>query len=240
MIKNIFFDLDGTMLPMDLNKFMTLYFQSISEAVCPYIEMSPANLKKAILSGMEAMYKNQGAMTNKMSFWNRVANIVGPRIINDIPIFNGYYENEFILTKDAVTPNPYADKIVKLLKKKGYKLVMATNPFFPIIATERRIKWAGLDKDDFDLITAYEISKYCKPNPKYFIETCEFSNCVPEETLMVGNDVDEDMIASTVGLYTYLVTDCLINRNNIDISEFKQGSLGEFYEYCVGLPDINE
>lgn len=173
MIKNIFLDLDGTMLPMDMKKFMKLYFSSMAEAVCPYIEMSPETLRKALLGGMEAMYQNQGAMSNKMCFWNKVATMVGPEIINDIPMFNGYYENEFILTKEATTVNPYSRKIVDEVRRKGYNTVMATNPFFPKIATERRVKWAGLDKNDFSVITTYENSKYCKPNPKYFIETCE-------------------------------------------------------------------
>ena len=145
MIKNIFFDLDGTMLPMDMKKFMKLYFSSMAEAVCPYIEMSPETLQKALLGGMEAMYQNQGAMSNKMCFWNKVATMVGPEIINDIPMFNGYYENEFILTKEATTVNPYSRKIVDEVRRKGYNTVMATNPFFPKIATERRVKWAGLD-----------------------------------------------------------------------------------------------
>ena len=240
MIKNIFLDLDGTMLPMDMKKFMKLYFSSMTEAVCPYIEMSPETLQKALLGGMEAMYQNQGAMSNKMCFWNKVATMVGPEIINDIPMFNGYYENEFILTKEATTVNPYSRKIVDEVRRKGYNTVMATNPFFPKIATERRVKWAGLDKNDFSVITTYENSKYCKPNPKYFIETCEMAKCKPEETLMVGNDVREDMISATIGMETFLVTDDLINRDNVDISGYKQGSLKDFYEYCLQLPDLTE
>ena len=166
--------------------------------------------------------------------------MVGPEIINDIPMFNGYYENEFILTKEATTVNPYSRKIVDEVRRKGYNTVMATNPFFPKIATERRVKWAGLDKNDFSVITTYENSKYCKPNPKYFIETCEMAKCKPEETLMVGNDVREDMVSATVGMETFLVTDDLINRDNVDISGYKQGSLKDFYEYCLQLPDLTE
>ena len=97
-----------------------------------------------------------------------------------------------------------------------------------------------IDKNDFSVITTYENSKYCKPNPKYFIETCEMAKCKPEETLMVGNDVREDMISATIGMETFLVTDDLINRDNVDISGYKQGSLKDFYEYCLQLPDLTE
>ncbi len=239
MIKNIFFDLDGTMLPMDMKSFLALYFKSITQAVCPYYKIHPLTLKKCILTGMDAMYANDGTMTNKMKFWSAAATIAGIDILHHTELFESYYDNEFIYTKGATSLSPYAGKIVEELKAKGYTLVMASNPFFPKHATERRMKWAGLDKDDFKLVTTYETSKFCKPNPKYFEETCKNSGCLAEETLMVGNDVDEDMIAETVGMETYLVTDNLINRDNKDCSKYTQGSLKDFYEYCCNLPDLN-
>lgn len=239
MIKNIFFDLDGTMLPMEIKSFLNLYFKSLTQAICPYYKIHPLTLKKAVLEGMNAMYKNDGSMTNKMKFWSRAATVAGLDILNHTDLFDSYYENEFIYTKDATTISPYALKIVEELKAKGYTLVMATNPFFPKVATERRIKWAGLDKFDFKLITTYETSKFCKPNPMYYEETCKRAGCLPEETLMVGNDVDEDMVAEKVGLKTYLVTDDLINRNNRNIDNYQQGSLKSFYEFCCKLPDLN-
>ena len=238
MIKNIFFDLDGTLLPLDMQKFMSLYFKSITESVCPYVPLDPQTVEKAILAGLDAMYKNNGEITNKMRFWNTVATVTYPRIVDSIPIFNGYYENEFLLTKEATATNPLSAEIVEILKKKGYKLVVATNPFFPKIGTVRRVKWAGVNEEDFEYITTYENSKYSKPNPKYFTETCISANCRPEETLMVGNDVEEDMSAKKVGLDTYLVTDCLVNRKNEDISAYKHGTMKDFYQFCLALPDI--
>ena len=34
---------------------------------------------------------------------------------------------------------------------------------------------------------------------------------------MVGNDADEDMVAETLGMDVFLLTDCLINRGNREI-----------------------
>ncbi len=240
MIKNIFFDLDGTLLPMDMKKFMELYFQSLGESVCPYIGIEPELLQRSVLAGLKAMYMNDGAITNKMRFWNTVATILGPKIIDEIPLFNGYYENEFILTKNATNPNPLSAKIVDTVKKKGYNIAIATNPFFPKAGTERRVKWAGLNKEDFSIITTYETSKYSKPNPKYFTETCFLTNCLPEETIMVGNDVEEDMSAEKAGLDTFLVTDNLINSRGVNTENFKQGTLKDFYDFCLSLPSLND
>jgi FMN phosphatase YigB (HAD superfamily) len=240
MLKNIFFDLDGTLLPMDMKKFVEIYLKSMCQAVCPYIKLSPEVLEKAVLAGFNEIYQNKSAITNKMKFWNGLAKVAGPDIINEIPVFNGYYNNEFILTKEATDKNSLAFDAVSILKNKGYNLVLATNPLFPKVATERRIKWAGIDKEDFSFITTYETSKYCKPDPEYFQETCSLADCIPEETLMVGNDVDEDMNAEKIGMKTYLVKDFLVNRSNSDYSRFQQGSFRDFYSFCVSLPDIRQ
>lgn len=33
-----------------------------------------------------------------------------------------------------------------------------------------------------------------------------------EETVMIGNDVGEDMVAAQLGMKVFLLTDCLINK----------------------------
>ena len=60
-------------------------------------------------------------------------------------------------------------------------------------------------------------------------------NLKPEECLMVGNDVDEDMIAETLGMKVFLLTDCLLNRKNKDISGYPQGSFPELAEFIRAL-----
>lgn len=44
---------------------------------------------------------------------------------------------------------------------------------------------------------------------------------------MVGNDVSEDMVAKRVGMQVFLLTDCLINKENRDISLYPNGSFEE-------------
>ena len=48
---------------------------------------------------------------------------------------------------------------------------------------------------------------------------------------MVGNDVGEDMIAEKLGMKVFLLTDCIINKNNEDISRFPNGSFAELYKF---------
>ena len=121
----------------------------------------------------------------------------------------------------------YAKEIIDLVKQKGMTAVLATNPVFPRVATESRIRWAGLDPKDFALYTTYENACFCKPNPKYYLEILEKLGCQPSECLMVGNDVDEDMVAESLGMRVFLLSDCLINRSQKDISFFPNGGFAE-------------
>lgn len=99
------------------------------------------------------------------------------------------------------------------------------------MATESRIKWAGLDKADFELYTTYENSHYCKPSPAYYGEILEKLSLEPAECLMVGNDASEDGAAQELGIKVFLLTDCLINKKGIDINAYPHGSFKELSEY---------
>ncbi|MFW5991589.1 MAG: HAD family hydrolase [Halanaerobiaceae bacterium] len=70
---------------------------------------------------------------------------------------------------------------------------------------------------------------YCKPHPGYYREILHKLSLTPEECIMVGNDVQEDMVAGDLGFKTYLVTDYLINRNQNSTNCDWQGSLEELY-----------
>ena len=56
-------------------------------------------------------------------------------------------------------------------------------------------------------------------------------NVDANDCLMVGNDVDEDMITSQLGMDVYLILDELINKHNLDISPYKQGTLENLLEF---------
>ena len=93
------------------------------------------------------------------------------------------------------------------------------------------MRWAGLNQDDFELYTTYENIGCCKPNLDYYREILRRIGCQPEECLMVGNDVGDDMCARELGMDVFLLTDCLINKENADISVYPNGSFQELLDY---------
>lgn len=230
MIKNILFDLDGTLLPMDQDKFANGYFSRLVKKLAP-LGYDPKKTVDGIWAGTAAMVKNNGDCTNEQAFWNKFGEIFGEKAIKDKPVFDEYYRVEFQDVKTDCGFNTQAAGTVKKLKKDGFKLILATNPIFPAVATESRIKWAGLDKDDFLLYTTYENSHYCKPNPDYYKEITEKLSLNPTECLMVGNDAEEDAAAEKLGMKVFLLTDCLINKKGKDISGYPHGGFKELTEY---------
>ena len=114
-------------------------------------------------------------------------------------------------------------------------MALATNPIFPARATQWRIQWAGLKPEDFEWYTAYENSSHSKPNPAYYRDVLARLNVKPEECLMVGNDVGEDMIAEQLGMKVFLLTDCIINKTNADISAYPHGNFDDLKSFLKQL-----
>ena len=222
-INTILFDLDGTLLPMDQEKFVNGYFKMLAAKLVPY-GYEPQQLINAILAGIEAMIKNDRRQLNEDAFWKRFVDIYGDKVLADKPVFEDFYKNEFQDARSFCGFNPKAAETVRLLKDKGYRVVLATNPLFPSIATESRIRWARLEPSEFDLYTTYENTSYCKPNLDYYRDILKRIDCRPEECLMVGNDVGEDMVVEALGLQVFLLTDCLINTQKKDITAYPHGS----------------
>ena len=131
--------------------------------------------------------------------------------------------------------NEKAKETIDKVKNMGYRVVLATNPIFPKTATEKRLKWIGLSPKDFELCTTYENTSYCKPNIKYYEHILKEIGLKAEECLMVGNNAIEDMIASTLGMKVFLLTDCLINREDKDISNYPSGSYDDLIKYIKSL-----
>lgn len=229
-ITTVLFDLDGTLLPMDQDVFIKKYFGLLAQKLAPH-GYDPEKLIQAVWAGTKAMVMNDGKVTNKEAFWITCDATLGCEASKDADIHMDFYRNEFNQVQEVCGVEPMAAQIVHSLKNRGYRVVLATNPLFPAIATQNRIRWAGLQPENFEYITTYENSYYCKPNPNYYREILTQLQLQPEECLMVGNDVGEDMITQQLGMKVFLLTDCLINKQNADISQYPHGRFPELASF---------
>lgn len=233
-VTTVLFDLDGTLLPMDQDVYVQDYLRRIATKLAPQ-GYDPKELIGLIWRGTEAMVKNTGAKTNEEVFWEYAVSQWGEKILQDKPFFDEFYETEFDRIKAVCGFQPAAAEVVHGLKQNGFRVVLATNPIFPSRATRWRIQWAGLQPEDFELYTVYENSHHCKPNLDYYREILQKLQVRPEECLMVGNDVAEDMVAAQLGMQVFLLTDCMINSTNEDISRYPHGGFEELKQYIACL-----
>ena len=234
-ITTILFDLDGTLLPMDQDLFVKAYFKGLATRLVPHGYDANA-LIDSIWKGTAAMVRNNGNCTNEEAFWNYFASVFGDDARKDEPKFREFYETDFQNVRKVCSYTPAAREIIDLVKAKGYRVVLATNPIFPAIATESRMRWAGLTPEDFDYYTTYENSTCCKPNPAYYTEILNKLALQPEECVMVGNDAIEDTAALKAGIsQVFLLTDCLLNKDGRDISSYPQGGFEELTRFIESL-----
>lgn len=212
MLKAVFFDLDGTLLPLKEDLFINTYLELLSTR----LETRGYNKEKFIKTlwdGTKKMYINDGSKTNEELFWEEFVSVYGKESLKDKEFIDDFYNNEFLLTKKVCGENKYAREIVEFVKNNNLICVLSTNPLFPQIATRQRMGFVGLKEDDFDYYSHYSNSSYSKPNPKYFMELLKMFNLKPDEVILFGNNTYEDgECALMCGIKTYLVEGYIINN----------------------------
>lgn len=229
-ITTVLFDLDGTLLPLNQDEFAKQYFVHLS-AFLSTRGYESTQITKALFSGVTAMMENNGRALNETVFWEDFSRFYGEKARNDLPLFDEFYRDYFAALKSITSCNPRMREVIDRVKSAGCTAVVATNPVFPATATEQRIRWAGLTTEDFRLITTYENSRFSKPNPRYYEDLITQLGVFPEECLMIGNDTLDDMIAESLGIHVFLLTDCLVNRQNKDIDAYPHGDVSRLMEY---------
>ena len=242
MIDTIMFDLDGTLLKYSQDAFIRVYFNELRH-VFSGLGMDVELSMRATMAGTNAMISNDGKAINAQRFWRVFAEILAldsSAVRSVEKDCDNFYKNRFDTVKSVMEPNDISLRLVHRLASRGYAVVLATNPLFPACAVETRLGWVGLQPQDFLLVTHYNNSRFCKPNPEYYREILLKIGKKPEQCIMAGNNADEDMVAGVLGIETFLVTDYLENESGADISAFRNGSLAELETYLMSLPDLTQ
>lgn len=248
-IKVILFDLDNTLMFMDENKFVLSYASNVASYFSDVIP-DPEQFVYHLLEGTKFMVKTQSPEVNIAKFFHYF-NPFCKGLTQD-EIFNRFlkfYTNEFDNVKNITTSDPFASKIIETALKKGFEIVIATNPVFPEIATQKRLQWAGLGNliDQLTLITHGEQFSTTKPSLGYYNQILEIIHRTADECLMVGNDIYNDGVASILGMkYYHIISDSwnqgadFLSQETmkyVDVQKITiagKGNLKDFYELLQG------
>ena len=231
----VLFDLDGTLIGMDQDEFIRLYFEVMLDKL-RHIGYDAETTLEKLENSIRATKRNDGTVTNEVRFWQALDGELGgvPDDLREAVL--SFYSDDFSLVlKGSCTAYPRANEVLECAKCKGLRLILATNPLFPAVATYARIRLGGMLPENFEYITAYENSSYCKPNPDYFTELLAKLGVSPEECVMIGNDTRDDFSAHALGIPVFVNTEGLINRDNVDLSLYPHGGFDELISYIESL-----
>ncbi len=233
------FDLDGTLLPMDIDEFMAKYFAGIA-AFMTANGQDGERFMAALKAGTKAMATHADDALNSDAFWRTFFEVYGVADLSQQErlqqLSTRYYDEAFPHIGDGFQGDPTAARVIAKLAAKGYPLVLTTMPMFPRAAVEHRLEWAGVDPAAFARITHYGNSKSVKPKQTYYAENLAAMGVAGDEVLMVGNNTMEDLSFLDLGADAYLVTDWLLDPVGFDLDTVRHGSMADLEAWVDGLP----
>lgn len=228
----ILFDLDGTLLEMHTDPFVKQYFQELGKYVGDRFDAE--TLLKIIWDATKAMIvSTEPDKTNEQVFIEHFVTKSGIAKEDAWPLFDAFYREVFPTLSHLTYPSPWGKKLVNTAKEHGYRIAVATNPVFPREAIHHRLAWIELAPEDFELVTVYEESHFTKPNAGYFQEICTKLGVDPTECIMVGNHMQEDMVAGKLGMKTFLVTNYMEDRGEPQYPVDQRGNIEELYTALI-------
>lgn len=236
MLKNILFDMDGTLIGCSVEEFLKPYYAAIVKKFAGRHDAK--QIADTVLKGAVPMIENDGSRTNREAFFAFAEGRTDMNAEEFESSMTEFYNNEYSVVADVINPKPLIVEAVDILRKKGYRLVVTTNPLFPLVALESRLKWGEYDPSAFEFVTSYETSRYAKPSVGYYTEVLERLGMDPSESMIVGNDRHEDIeTGKAAGMKTYWLTDTPIDNCAAEPDE--KGRSKDFLAFVNALPSLS-
>lgn len=203
MKKFVLFDLDGTLLEINFDKFIDAYFQLL----LPYLSKRiRGDVKRFVLEATNYMIEKIDERTNMEKFLFKFTELSGVDKELVYESFSNFYKLEFPKLSFLGKPREGAKETILMLKEKGIGIILATNAIFPLLAIEERVKWAGLTPSMFNLITHMENMHAAKPHKEYYVEILEKLKVTPQDVIMIGDDIERDIVpAKSIGIESYRI-----------------------------------
>ena len=187
-------DLDDTLLDTNMDSFIPAYFKALAESLTGHVD--PSLMLSALMGGTKLMFANNDPTRRLCEvfdsyFYSKLG--IDKRSLQ--PEIDKFYDEVFPSLGKLTRPRPEAVEFVDWAFSQGFRVVIATNPLFPIKAIHHRMRWAGLssEKYPFALVTSYENMHFTK-SPAYYAEILARLGWPDDPVVMVGNDVDMDLL----------------------------------------------
>lgn len=204
-VRAVLFDLDGTLLGVDMQQFIPAYLDGLAVRLADL-----AHRRQVARVMREAVIDILTRVDGRPTLEERMLTYLEDHL--EIPAeryqaaLDAFCQENLHELQSLIQGHPLATALLTASQDRGWQIVLATNPIFPRRVIDARIAWAGLDASQFTFVTDYETSRHCKPHREYFYEVLDRLGLPAETCLMVGNDTQHDMAAGQAGLLTCLLT----------------------------------
>ena len=205
MSLTLLFDLDDTLLDTNLEAFVPAYFQALARHLASHV--SPEVMIPALVTGLSRMNENEDPTRTlqevfEADFYSKLS-VAKEELMK---VIEEFYDYVFPTLEAQTRQRPAAVPVIEWALACGFRVAIATDPFFPRKATYHRIRWAGLDPDELELISTFEHFHFSKTHPAYYAEVLGRLGWPDGAMLMVGNDVQRDLLpAHRLGLKTFFI-----------------------------------
>src|SRR5215211_3324881 len=230
MTFTLLFDLDDTLIDTNLDAFVPAYFQSLSEHVSARV--APTTMLRALLLGMNMMNESEDpTRTLQDIFESRFYDELGIPKHELIEVFEDFYDTVFPTLAAHSKQRKEAAILIEWALSCSYRVAIATDPFFPRKATLHRLRWAGLDPGQLELISTFEHFHFSKSHPAYYAEVLGRLGWPEGPVLMVGDNVTRDLEpAHRLGLATYWIDGDSASSPGFEAGRGKLGDLRPWLE----------
>jgi len=187
-------DLDDTLLETNMDAFIPAYFKALSAALAGNV--APEVMIPALTGGTKAMMvSTDPALTLREVFDAHFFPKLGLERETLQTTIDRFYDEIFPDLGTLTRPIPEAVRLVDWAFAQGYRVVIATNPIFPLKAVHHRLRWAGLppEKYPFALVTSYETFHFTKETVAYYPEVLAQLGWPEDPVVMVGDDIDREV-----------------------------------------------
>lgn len=212
MLKAVVFDMDETLLSINLSAFVAVYAKDMAQIMGRIAHRNPLSMFAHLGGAMLALNSNdRDDRRTNLEFFNAEIEQRAGLPLADPVIADAFvcYEREVLPHRNdqliAARPREGAHEAIEAILDRGLRVALFTNPSFSRACIECRMGWGDLLDAPFELITTMENSTRCKPDPTYYLEHLGRMGLDPGEVLMVGNDPKRDFPTPDCGIQTAYV-----------------------------------
>ncbi|MFW5691942.1 MAG: HAD-IA family hydrolase [Chloroflexota bacterium] len=207
MIKAVLLDLDNTLILNPDRNFASTFLEKLSAFFERHWQVQ--NFGQIYRDGLRHLHHrsdydtpNMHALAQFIAAATRRTNAAASQALTD------FYQDVYPSLAHCVTAMPGAHKLIETLQERGYRVVIASNPIYPVEAVLLRLKWAGLPHaaNAYDFVSSADNMHFIKPNAAFFAEIIARVGIEPDETVIIGDRYEHDIrAASMIGIHGFLL-----------------------------------